>query len=93
MRLRVGIHSGYPTRAQANYIGMAVHTTARVCASAHGGQIVISDDTRTALDGAMPDGVRLRRLGSYRLRGIPDAHTLFQLTAAGMTARFPALRI
>ena len=92
VHVRVGIHAGYPTVIQANYIGMAVHTAARVCAAAHGGQIVISDDTRTALDGAIPDGVRLRRLGSYRLRGIPDAHTLFQLTAAGMTTRFPALR-
>ena len=92
VRLRVGIHAGYPTVNEANYIGMAVHTTARVCAAAHGGQIVISDDTRTALDGSVPDGVRLRRLGSYRLRGIPNPHTLFQLTAAGMEARFPALR-
>ena len=92
VRLRVGIHAGYPTVNEANYIGMAVHTAARVCAAAHGGQIVISDDTRTALDGMVPDGVRLRRLGSYRLRGIPSEHTLFQVTATGLPSRFPPLR-
>ena len=92
VRLRTGIHAGYPTVNEANYIGMAVHTTARVCDAAHGGQIVISEDTRTALDGSVPDGVRLRKLGSYRLRGIPNPHALFQLTAAGMETRFPALR-
>ena len=28
--VRVGIHSGYPTLHDANYIGLAVHTTARI---------------------------------------------------------------
>jgi class 3 adenylate cyclase len=92
VRLRVGIHAGYPTVNEANYIGMAVHTTARVCAAAHGGQIVISDDTRTALEGIVPDGIRLRKLGSYRLRGIPKQHTLFQIGAPGLASRFPELR-
>lgn len=93
VRVRVGIHAGYPTVNEANYIGMAVHTTARMCAAAHGGQIVISDDTRTALEGTVPDGMRLRKLGSYRLRGIPKQHTLFQLDAPGLASRFPDLRI
>lgn len=92
VRVRVGIHAGYPTVNDANYIGMAVHTTARVCAAAHGGQIIVSDDTRTALDGTLPDGVRLRKLGSYRLRGIPKEHTLYQLRAPGLASRFPDLR-
>jgi class 3 adenylate cyclase len=26
VRVRIGIHSGYPTLTEANYIGMAVHT-------------------------------------------------------------------
>ncbi len=92
VRVRVGIHAGYPTVNEANYIGMAVHVAARVCAAAHGGQIVISDDTRTALDGMVPEGVRMRRLGSYRLRGIPTQHTLFQISATGLSSRFPPLR-
>ena len=46
VRVRVGIHSGYPTLNDSNYIGMAVHTTARICTAAHGGQILISGDAR-----------------------------------------------
>src|SRR5438128_4654854 len=42
VRVRVGIHSGRPTLTDVGYIGLAVHTTARVCSAAHGGQIVIS---------------------------------------------------
>src|SRR5256886_8519269 len=34
VRIRVGIHSGRPTLTDAGYIGLAVHTTARVCPGA-----------------------------------------------------------
>ena len=92
VRVRIGIHSGYPTVNKANYIGLAVHTAARVCAAGHGGQIVVSGDTREALQGATPEGVRFRRLGSYSLRGLPAPVTLFQVAARGLPARFPELR-
>ena len=93
VRLRVGIHSGYPTRAEANYIGMAVHTAARICTAAHGGQIIVSGDTRTALATPTTPGVRFRSLGTFALRGIPEEVELFQLHAKGVLSRFPPPRI
>jgi class 3 adenylate cyclase len=93
VRIRVGIHSGYPTRAEANYIGMAVHTAARICTAAHGGQIVVSADTRTALATPTTPGVRFRSLGAFALRGIPDEVELFQVQAKGVLSRFPPPRI
>lgn len=87
--VRVGIHSGYPTLHDANYIGMAVHTTARICAAAHGGQILVSGDTRQATKGSPADGLGLRSLGEYRLRGLPAAVPLFQVDAKGLSSRFP----
>jgi class 3 adenylate cyclase len=92
VRVRVGIHSGYPTRAKANYIGMAVHTAARICSAGHGGQIVVSSDFRTAIGVPLPNAVRLRRLGAYALRGLPDEVELYQVTAKGLSSRFPPLR-
>ena len=91
-RIRMGIHSGHPTLADANYIGVPVHVAARVCAAAHGGQIVVSHDTREAVRRSAPDGVRFRTLGSYRLRGLPEPVPLFQVTAKGIAARFPELQ-
>ena len=93
VRVRIGMHAGYPTVTGANYIGMAVHTAARICSASHGGQIVVSGDTRTALTDLVPDGVGFRRLGRFRLRGIPDEHDLFQIRAAGLATRFPAVRV
>jgi class 3 adenylate cyclase len=93
VRVRVGIHSGYPTIRADNYIGMAVHTAARICDAAHGGQVLVSGDARTAARGSTPDGVRFRSLGSSRLRGLPDEVAIYQLAAKGLMSRFPALRI
>lgn len=93
VRIRMGLHAGYPTLRDGNYIGMAVHATARICDSAHGGQIVVSDDMRTALTGAVPDGVRFRKLGAHRLRGIRDEFALFQVVADGLPRKFPPLRL
>lgn len=90
--VRVGIHSGYPTLNEANYIGMAVHTTARICAAAHGGQILVSGDTKEATKGSPADGLRFRSLGEHRLRGLPEAVPLFQVDAKGLASRFPPLR-
>jgi class 3 adenylate cyclase len=94
VRVRVGIHSGYPTRrSEANYIGLAVHTAARICGAAHGGQILVSGDTRTATQGSRPDGVRFRSLGQFRLRGLPDEVALYQLVAKGLMTGFPPPRL
>lgn len=90
--VRAGIHSGYPTRTEDNYIGMAVHTAARIAAVAHGGQILISGDTREALRGSALQGVRFRTLGQHKLRGLPEAVPLFQVTAKGLALRFPPPR-
>ena len=93
VRVRAGIHSGRPTLTEVGYIGLAVHTTARVCSAAHGGQIVVSSRTRAAVRTPAPSGVRFRGLGRHRLPGLPDAETLFQVQAKGLRGRFPKPRV
>ena len=92
VRVRVGIHSGRPTLTDAGYIGLAVHTTARVCSAAHGGQIVVSAATRAAIGASAPSGIRFRSLGRHRLSGLPEAETLFQVQAQGLRVSFPPPR-
>ncbi len=92
VRVRVGIHSGRPTLTDLGYIGLAVHTTARVCSAAHGGQIVVSAATRVAIGASAPPGIRFRSLGRHRLPGLPDAERLFQVQAQGLRVKFPRPR-
>jgi class 3 adenylate cyclase len=89
VRVRIGVHSGFPTRTEDNYIGMAVHTAARISAVAHGGQILVSGETRDAAREVATDGVRFLSLGQFRLRGLPDPVALFQVAAKGLPVRFP----
>ena len=91
VRIRIGIHSGRPTLTDAGYVGLAVHTVARMCSAAHGGQILLSAAARDAIGRSRP-GVRLRRLGAHRFRGIREPQALFQVEAAGLSLHFPPLR-
>jgi class 3 adenylate cyclase len=91
-RVRAGIHSGRPSLTDTGYIGLSVHTAARVGFSAHGGQIVMSGGAKRALDGSLPSGVRLRSLGRFHLRGLTRAEALFQVEAEGLPSVFPPPR-
>jgi class 3 adenylate cyclase len=93
VRVRVGVHSGRPTLTATGYIGLAVHTTARVCSAAHGGQILVSGDARAAVAAGAPAGVRFRGLGRHRLPGLVEPEPLFQVQAAGLRASFPRPRV
>jgi class 3 adenylate cyclase len=93
VRVRVGIHSGEPTLTDVGYIGLPVHTAARVCSAAHGGQIVVSAAARVAFGTSASSGIRFRSLGRHRLAGLPDLETLFQVQARGLRVDFPRPRI
>ena len=92
VRVRAGIHSGRPTLTDTGYVGLAVHTVARVCTVGHGGQIVVTGRTKAALERSMPASMTLRSLGEHRLAGLPHAEALYQVHAKGLVARFPPLR-
>jgi class 3 adenylate cyclase len=92
VRLRTGIHSGRPTLTDTGYVGLAVNTVARICAAAHGSQILLSSAARDAVGRSRPTGTRFRSLGSHRLRGLREQHVLVQVEAAGLPARFPRPR-
>ena len=92
VRVRAGIHSGRPTLTDAGYVGLAVHTVARICSAAHGGQILLSAAARDAVGRSRPTGIRFRGLGSHRFRGLREPQAVFQVEAADLPARFPPLR-
>jgi predicted ATPase len=76
------MHTGEPAMADDRYIGLDVVVAARICAAAHGAQIVLSQTTRDLVDRD------LRDLGDHRLKDIPKPLRLYQLGEAD----FPPLR-
>jgi predicted ATPase len=82
--LRIGLHTGTPLLTEEGYVGEDVHFAARVAASAHGGQVVLSQATRALLE----DGYPLVDLGEHRLKDIPEPVAIFQLG----DGQFPPLK-
>ncbi len=49
VRVRIGLHTGAPGRTDEGYVGLDVHLGARIAASGHGGQVLLSRATRDLL--------------------------------------------
>jgi len=92
LRVRIGLHTGEPVDLPEGLVGMDVHRAARIAASGHGGQIVISDATRALVAGALPSGIRIVDLGPHRLKDLPEPERLYQVVADGLLTTFPPLR-
>ncbi|CAN5636426.1 hypothetical protein BH20ACT21_BH20ACT21_16960 [soil metagenome] len=81
--VRMALHTGEPVITDEGYVGMDVHRAARICSTAHGGQVVISATTRALLGDA-----DLADLGLHRLKDLGRPEKLFQLGRD----KFPSLR-
>jgi DNA-binding NarL/FixJ family response regulator/class 3 adenylate cyclase len=88
VRVRIGIHTGVPSIEDDDYVGLDVHTVARLCAAGHGGQILLSQASVDTLD-----DVEVKDLGRHVLRGLDAPERIFQLLLAGGAIDFPPLRL
>lgn len=94
-RVRMGIHTGEASlSAEGQYYGVALHRAARICAAAHGGQVLISHATQALLLDEEDDKPRfiLQDLGPQRLKDLEQPLRLYQLHVEGLQTRFPAPR-
>jgi YVTN family beta-propeller protein len=93
VRVRMGIHTGQASPVDGRYTGLAVHRAARICASGHGGQVLVSQATQTLLEDEEEDlSVVFRDLGRQRLKDLDRPVHLYQLAAPGLPAAFPPPR-
>jgi len=106
IRIRMGIHVGQPqcrrnpVTGRMDYYGPVVNRSARVSDSAHGGQIVCTEEVQIQLTAALSDGrckeaVDVRELGRFAYKGISELVTIFQITPNDLLGRlpFPPLRL
>src|SRR3990170_2570713 len=91
IRVRMGLHTGQGVLGGRSYVGFDVHRAARIAAAGHGGQVLLSESTRTLVERQLPDGVSLRDLGAHRLKDLPAPERIFQLTIPGLPADFPPI--
>ena len=84
VRVRMGIHTGEPTRTEEGYVGVDLHRGARVVAAGHGGQVLLSQVTRD-----LCADFRVRDLGEHRLKDLSEPQRLYQLLGEDLESDFP----
>lgn len=73
VQVRIGLHAGTPLVSDEGYVGVDVHRAARIAASGHGGQVLVSESTASLVDGD------LRDLGEHRFKDLLAAERVYQL--------------
>jgi predicted ATPase/class 3 adenylate cyclase len=82
IRVRIGVHTGTARVTEEGYVGQDVHKGARIAAAGHGGQVLLSKETRDQV------AVELKDLGEHRLKDFAERVWIFQLGSE----RFPPLK-
>ncbi len=92
IRDRMGLHTGEPRAASEGYVGLDVHRAARICAAGHGGQILISQATRSLAADELRPPMGAVDLGIHGLKDLDAPERLFQVVGPGLERDFPAPR-
>ncbi|HAY33615.1 MAG TPA: tetratricopeptide repeat protein [Ignavibacteria bacterium] len=93
MKVRMGIHTGPAEWSESGYMGyMTLARSHRVMSAANGGQIIISEDSKNAINEDLNDKIKFRDLGERRLKDLIRPIKLFQPLAEGIISEFPPLK-
>jgi predicted ATPase/class 3 adenylate cyclase len=92
LKVRMALHVGAAEFRDADYFGNSLNRVARILASAHGGQVLLSLPAEELVRDHLKPGVAVRDLGERRLRDLSRPEHLFQLALAGLPSEFPPLR-
>jgi class 3 adenylate cyclase len=91
LRVRMGLHTGQGKLGGDDYLGIDVNRAARIAAAGHGGQVLLSEATRSLVHDDLPDGVTLRDLGVHRLKDLEHPFRIYDLVINGLASEFPPL--
>lgn len=108
IRIRMGVHTGKPNcrrnpvTGRMDYFGPTVNRAARVSDSAHGGQVVMTEEVKAYYDKAktkpdfpqlFPEAIEIAELGLHSYKGIPELVKVYQVYPPELANRkFPPLR-
>ena len=92
LRARMALHTGVCEEREGDYFGPVVNRAARLEATAHGGQVVVSGTTAELVKDTLSEGLVLKDLGRHRLKDLGTPEAIFQLVAADLASDFPPLR-
>ena len=92
VRVRMALHTGPAQEQDGDYFGPTLNRTARILATGHGGQVLVSTVTTELVRDHLLGGMALRDLGEHRLRDLARPERIFQLDCPPLPVDFPSLR-
>jgi len=84
VRVRIGLHTGEPAVGDEGYLGLDVVRAARICTAARGGNVLLSETTRSLVGSSLPDGVAVFPRGERLLKGIDEPERIYELAIDGV---------
>jgi predicted ATPase/class 3 adenylate cyclase len=92
LKVRVALHTGEVQLREGQYLGQALNRCARLLATGHGGQILVTQATEELVVDELPERAALRDLGFHRLKDLSRAEHVFELVDLDQPQQFPPLR-
>ena len=92
LEIRVALHSGEAELRQGQYHGQVLNRCARLLATCHGGQVLLTSVTEQLLVDELPPKIELRDLGLHRLKDLARPEHVFELVDASHPREFPPIR-
>src|SRR5437762_4119120 len=90
LRVRMALNTGTAEERDGDYFGPALNRVSRLLSAGHGGQVLLSLNTKEALP-ELPAFIELRDLGERRLKDLSRPERIFQVVASGLPSDFPPL--
>jgi WD40 repeat protein/class 3 adenylate cyclase/tRNA A-37 threonylcarbamoyl transferase component Bud32 len=91
LKARIAVDAGEVEERGGDLFGSVVNRCARIMASGHGGQVLLSEAAASGL--ALSEAWQVRGLGEFRFKGLGRPQEVFQLVVAGLPDEFAPLRI
>ncbi len=92
VKVRMALHTGAAEERGGDYFGPPLNRVARLMATGHGGQTLLSGAAQASVQDALPAAVTLLDLGSHRLKDLGRPEQVFQLCHPALPADFPPIR-
>jgi predicted ATPase/transcriptional regulator with XRE-family HTH domain len=88
----LALHTGWTESGAGDYAGPTRQRAVRLARLGHAGQLLLTHSTRNAIQGSLPAGVQLQRVGQQSLSAVERPQPLYQILPSLRPAAFPPPR-
>ena len=92
IKVRMALHTGAVESQDGDYFGPPVNRVARLLATGHGGQTLLSQATYELTRDSLPESVSLRDLGTHQFKDLARPEQVYELQHPALPGDFPPIK-